>query len=63
MSDYSACPHCEREAEKVISSNWFPIYSCDEYGENIVLRMDRHARNATHQAIVRLEKCMPKSTG
>lgn len=33
MSDYKACPHCDREAEDAISSNWFPLYRCNDCNE------------------------------
>lgn len=30
MSDYSACPHCGRRAEKAMTSNFFPVYRCSK---------------------------------
>lgn len=33
MSCYDACPYCGREAQKNVSSNWFPVYTCNDCGE------------------------------
>ncbi|MFB3894729.1 MAG: hypothetical protein ACE14V_00345 [bacterium] len=30
MSDYDACPYCGREAKEALSSNWFPLYRCND---------------------------------
>jgi hypothetical protein len=30
MSSFDSCPNCNREAKKAFSSNWFPVYKCNE---------------------------------
>jgi transposase-like protein len=30
MSSFESCPKCGREAKKAFSSNWFPVYKCNE---------------------------------
>jgi hypothetical protein len=33
MSDLTECPNCGREAEKALSSNWFPVHTCRNCGK------------------------------
>jgi hypothetical protein len=33
MSDYSECANCGREAKDALSSNYFPVYECNDCGQ------------------------------
>ena len=32
MSTYGCCPHCGRKAKDAITSNYFPVFRCNECG-------------------------------